>query len=97
MIDWDLVDIKPSKRKFTQTNERIGPWHIVARLDRFLMHSDILSQDFNISSKNIPFLISDCKRILLELEDPLDFGPLPFIFNPSLLQEKREMEAITKA
>jgi hypothetical protein len=48
MNDWDLVDIKHSKGKFTWFNKRIGPVHITTKLDFFLVHSDILSQDFNI-------------------------------------------------
>ena len=40
---WDLEDIKPSRGKFTWTNKRIGPGHITARLDRFLVHSSFLT------------------------------------------------------
>ena len=35
--EWDLEDIKPTKGKYTWNNKRIGPWHISARLDRFLV------------------------------------------------------------
>jgi hypothetical protein len=33
---WDLMDIKPSRGRYTWTNKRVGPGHIAARLDRFL-------------------------------------------------------------
>jgi hypothetical protein len=29
ILDWDLMDIKDSKGKFTWTNKRIGPGHIM--------------------------------------------------------------------
>ena len=43
IMKWDLEDIKPSKGKFTWTNKRVGPGHIAARLDRFLVHSSFLT------------------------------------------------------
>jgi endonuclease/exonuclease/phosphatase family metal-dependent hydrolase len=35
MSTLDLIDINPSKGKFTWSNKRHGPSHIVARLDHF--------------------------------------------------------------
>ena len=37
ILEWDLMDVKPSTRKYTWNNRRIGPGHIAARLDRFLV------------------------------------------------------------
>ena len=37
MLEWDLEDITPDKGKYTWSNKRIGPGHIAARLDRFLI------------------------------------------------------------
>lgn len=37
MLGWELEDIKPSSGKFTWSNKRVGPNHIAARLDRFLV------------------------------------------------------------
>jgi hypothetical protein len=76
------VDINPSKGKFTWSNKRIGLGNIATRMDHFLVHSNILSQDFLISSKIIPFVNFYHKPIFLFLEDSPDYGPLPFIFKP---------------
>lgn len=42
MQDWDLINIKPINGKFTWSNKRIGPGHIDARLNRFLVQSSVL-------------------------------------------------------
>jgi hypothetical protein len=40
--EWDLLDIKTIKGKYTWTNKISGPGHIVAKLDRFLVHINLL-------------------------------------------------------
>jgi len=35
-----ILDVKPAKGKYTWSNKRVNPSFIVARLDRFLIHSD---------------------------------------------------------
>ena len=40
IYDWDLSYVKPTKGKYTWSNKRVNPSFIVARLDRFLIHSD---------------------------------------------------------
>jgi hypothetical protein len=52
--DWDLLDIKPIKGKYTWTNKRSGHGHIVSRLDRFLVHSSHLLQDDTFKSNILP-------------------------------------------
>ena len=37
ILDWNLMDVKPSSGKYRWNNKRIGPGHIAARLDRFLI------------------------------------------------------------
>ena len=37
MSEWDLMDVKPASGNYTWNNKRIGPGHIAARLDRFLV------------------------------------------------------------
>jgi len=37
MLGWELEDIKPTSGKFTWSNKRVGPSHISARLERFLI------------------------------------------------------------
>jgi hypothetical protein len=39
IVEWDMVDIKPKKGKFTWSNKRLGPGHITIRLDIFLLHN----------------------------------------------------------
>jgi hypothetical protein len=47
--DWDLVDVKPAKGKYTWNTKRSGLGHIVARLDRFLVHGDFFLRDGLVS------------------------------------------------
>ena len=82
ILDWDLMDIKPSTGKYTWNNKRIGPRHIAARLDRFLIQDTFLLLRLNLSSKILPFGGSDHKPILLEMVNGKNLGPIPFRFNP---------------
>ena len=50
MLDWELEDILPENGKFTWSNKRIGPGHIAARLDRFLIHSSFLTLGLMVTS-----------------------------------------------
>ena len=40
---WGLIDIKPKNGIFTWSNKRIGPGHIAARLDHFLVSTHLLN------------------------------------------------------
>ena len=82
ILDWDLMDIKPSSGKYTWNNRRIGPGHIATRLDRFLIQDSFLLLGLNLSSKILPFRVSDHKPILLEMANNKNWGPIPFKFNP---------------
>jgi len=82
ILGWDLIEIKPVKGKFTWTNRRIGPSHVAARLDRFLVHSSFLSLGLLASSKILPHCTSNHKPILLEFALDQDLGPIPFRFSP---------------
>jgi hypothetical protein len=84
--DWDLLDIKPIKGKYTWTNKRSGHGHIVSRLDRFLVHSSLLLQDDTFKSKILPSVTSYHKPISLLFQNTPDHGPLPFKFNPLLVK-----------
>ena len=88
ILGWDLIDIKPVKGKFTWSNKRIGPRHIAARLDRFLIHSSFLSLGLLASSKILPHCTSDHNPILLDLALDQDLGPIPFRFSPLWIQQK---------
>jgi exonuclease III len=67
MSSWELEDIKPAKGKYTWTNKRVGPGHIAARLDRFLVQSSFLMLGLNLTSAILPHSISDHKPITLDL------------------------------
>ena len=82
ILEWDLMDIKPSSGKYTWNNKRIRPGHIAARLDRFLVQDSFLLLGLNLSSKILPFGVSDHKPILLEMVNNKNWGPIPFRFNP---------------
>ena len=81
ILGWDLLDIKPAKGIFTWTNKRIGPGHVAARLDRFLVHSNFLSLGLLATSKILPHSTSDHKPILLDLSPDQNLGPIPFRFS----------------
>jgi exonuclease III len=63
--EWDMQDVKPSKGKYTWNNRRSGLSHIAARLDRFLINSNLLLSPHVISSLILPFAVSDHKPISL--------------------------------
>jgi len=42
ITQWDVLDFKTSKGKYTWTNRRLGPHHIASRLDRFLVQTNFL-------------------------------------------------------
>ena len=79
---WDLEDIKPSKGKFTWTNKRVGPGHIVARLDHFLVHTSFLTLGLFANSEILEAYTSDHKPISLSLTSGENLGPIPFRFSP---------------
>ena len=78
MLDWELEDIIPDNGKFTWSNKRIGPGHIAACLDRFLIHSSFLTLGLLATSKILPHYTSDHKPISLSLSPGKKLGPIPF-------------------
>jgi exonuclease III len=88
ILDWDLEDIKPPRGKYTWSNKRIGPGHIAARLDRFLVQSSFLLLGLNVVSKILPFNASDHKPIFLEFTKDSSLGPIPFRFSPSWIHHE---------
>ena len=83
IANWDLEDIKPAKGIYTWTNRRLGPGHIVARLDRFLVQQSLHLQGMDHVSSIIAFSASDHKPITLSFFKDKNMGPIPFRFNPS--------------
>ena len=97
MSNWDLEDIKPSRGKFTWLNRRIGPGHIAARLDRFLIHHSFATFGFRSDSKILPFNMSDHKPILLDLTEERNLGPIPFRFSPSWIYQAGFMDLVASS
>ena len=95
ILGWDLIDIKPVKGKFAWKNKRLGPGHVAARLDRFLVHSSFLSMGLLASSKILPHCTSDHKPILLELALDQDLGPIPFRFIPLWIQHEDFLQVVS--
>ena len=81
-LDWELKDIKPTQGKYTWSNKHLGPGHIAARLDIFLIQSPFLTFGLLALSKILPNYVSDHKPILLELSLGKNIGPIPFRFSP---------------
>jgi hypothetical protein len=77
----DLIDIKPSKGKFTWSNKRSGLGHIADRLDIFVKCFPVGRLPHPLFSI-LPWAGSDHRPISLLLSDPKNFGPIPFRFNP---------------
>ena len=78
VMEWGLSDIIPTKGKYTWNNKRMGPWHIVARLDRFLVQDSFLLLGLNPTSKILAFGGSYHKPISLEMKKDQNLGPIPF-------------------
>jgi len=92
--EWDLLDIKPKKETYTWTNMGLGPRHIATRLDIFLIHSHFLSSNTSIKSYILPSLTYDHKPISLHIHDLLKYGPLPFHFNPLLINHPKVISLV---
>eukprot|EP00253_Pinus_taeda_P004106 PITA_04106 len=97
MLGWELEDIKPTSGKFTWSNKRVGPNHIVVRLDRFLVQSSFLTCGLVASSKILPNSTSDHKPIILELSTDENLGPIPFRFSSLWLQHEGFQEMVSDA
>eukprot|EP00253_Pinus_taeda_P036633 PITA_36633 len=97
ILDWELEDIKPTSGKFTWSNKSIGPDHIVARLDRFLVQSSFLTCGLMTTSKILPNYTFDHKPILLELSLDGNLGPIPFRFSSLWIHQEGFQEVVSEA
>ena len=95
--DWDFIDIKPSSGKYTCSNKRLGPGHIAARLDRFLVQSSFLLLGLESRMHILPCSVSDHRPIKLELLAHLDQGPIPFKFSPQWVKEQSFMQLVKES
>eukprot|EP00253_Pinus_taeda_P007450 PITA_07450 len=95
--DWDLLDIKPISGMFTWSNKRIGPSHIAARLDRFLVHSSFLLLGLDACVHILPCSTSDHKPIKLTLHAHVDLGHIPFKFSPLWIKEPKFLQVVKES
>jgi ribonuclease HI/exonuclease III len=93
---WDLLDIKPTKGRYTWTNKRIGPGHIAARLDRFLVQSTFLVLGLETKTEILTHSASDHKPIRLEIKKDQVKGPIPFRFSPNWINDKGFSDIVAK-
>eukprot|EP00253_Pinus_taeda_P010309 PITA_10309 len=82
--------------KYTWSNKRVGPRHIAARLDRFLVQGSFLLLGLEVRSHILHSSISDHKPISLELLTPKDLGPIPFRFSSLWIKEADFMDKLRK-
>eukprot|EP00253_Pinus_taeda_P024895 PITA_24895 len=94
---WDLLDFNLVLGIYTWSNNRIGPDHISARLDRFLVQSSIMMNKKIIITKILPKLTSDHKPIQLLLEEEEDLGPIPFRFSPLWIEREGFLDTVKEA
>jgi len=94
---YHLLDIKPSNGRFTWSNRRLGPGHITARLDHFLLSSSFLEDAFLPYSRILPWIGSDHRPITLTLSPPNNRGPIPFHFNPLWISEPGFFDIVSDA
>ncbi|XP_059066331.1 uncharacterized protein LOC131857650 [Cryptomeria japonica] len=76
----DVVGCKPSKGWFTWTNRRMGFSNIVERLDKFLISSYWLKEDIQVSTKTLPYSVSDHFPVQLEIGSKIQGGSDYFKF-----------------
>lgn len=93
----DLSDFKPIRGLYTWSNNRFGPEHISARLDRFLVQGSLIMDKKIIKSKILPKLASDHKPIQWLIEDEEDLGPLPFRFSAFWIERDGFYETVEEA
>jgi hypothetical protein len=96
MSDWELEDVKPTKGKYTWSNKRVGPGHIAARLDRFLVHNSFMLPGLTPSSSILPHSVSDNKPILLYISHDKNLRPIHFRFSPAWLHYESFQDLVTK-
>ena len=94
--DWDLTDFKPKIERYTWSNHKVGAASISARLDRFLVHSTLIDEKTNISSKILPKLSSDHHPISLLFEKDEELGPIPFRFTPLWINKDGFLDVVTQ-
>ena len=92
---WGLSDIKPKNGTYMWSNKRVGPRHIAAQLDRFLVSTHLLNSQPKV--KLLCTAVSDHKPICLFFPPEENLGPLPFQFNRLWLESEEARDIIANS
>ena len=92
-----MINLKLKTGRFTWSKQRVGAASILARLDRFLVHSSLLDGNQIVSSKILPKLSSDHHPIALVFEKEDQLGPIPFYFCPLWIERDGFMDIVKQA
>ena len=95
-LQWGLTDIKPKNGVFTQSNKRIRPGHIAARLDHVLVSTHLLRNHPFPESKLLYSVVLDLKPLCLFFPPVENLGALPFRFNHLWLESEGVQDIIYK-
>ena len=79
IISWNLIDIKLKKGKFTWNNNIVGPGHIAARLDRFLVSSSFPNKPLLPVSSIMSSTTSNHRPISILFSEIENLGPMAFV------------------
>ena len=92
MAELDLMEPPLKNGKYTWSNKRTSPRHIITRLDMFMISLPFLQKDLLLTSRSIPSKTSYHKLISLQLSTSEKLGPIPFRFNPLWLNDAKALE-----
>jgi hypothetical protein len=71
---------------YTWSNHRSGDGHITVGVDHFLVSSNFLELNLEVSSSITPYAILDHKPINIVFESLRNVGPLPFPFSSRMVE-----------
>jgi hypothetical protein len=97
ILTWTSMTSPQAKGSLHGTIEEQGPVTSQARLDRFLINSDLLALPDKPCSMNLPWAGSDHRPIRLTFETQQNWGPIPFKLNPLWLDRLELLQSIAQA
>eukprot|EP00253_Pinus_taeda_P010868 PITA_10868 len=97
LLQWNLIDIAPSTLSHTWENGRTGDSYIAKRLDRVIMHADIINS-FGHPSLSIGFdTISDHRPIFFQWRQKTFDQHFPFKFDHTFMEDPAFIHMVTSA
>jgi len=88
MMLFNYVDISPDSMSPTWDNGRLGVAYIAKRLDRFIMHEQLIEKHGIPTSHILPVFISDYRPVSLQWMFSNGRKGYPFKFNRYWLEEE---------